>query len=155
MAMKGKLQSEMEVKASADKVYHVLRKTSHHIPNHTSKNIHGVEVHEGDWETSGSIKNWKYTIDGKPEVLKEKMLFDDEKKLVTLIGLEGDAMKLYKVYTAKFEIKPKDVAGGGSGNGSIVSITVEYEKLNPSCPPPYKYLDFLESAFQDITEAVA
>ncbi|CAI0434120.1 unnamed protein product [Linum tenue] len=150
MAMKGKLESVMEVKASADKVYGVFRKTSHHIPNHTAKNIHKVEVHEGDWETHGSIKYWNYTLDGKPEVLKERMLFDDEKKLVTVIGVDGDPLKLYKVYIGKFEMKPKD-----DGAGCFVTITVEYEKRDPASPPAYKYLDFLESVVQDLGEALA
>ncbi|CAI0434126.1 unnamed protein product [Linum tenue] len=153
MAMKGKLQSVMEVKASANKVYQVW-KASYDIPKLTAENIHKVEVQQGDWETTGSIKYWCYTLDGKLEVLKEKTFFDDEKKLVTVIGADGDPMKLYKVYIGKFEMKPKDDDDAG-GNGCFVTITVEYEKLNLASPPAYKYLDFLESVVHDLGEALA
>ena len=34
----------------------------HLIPNVSSDKIQGVQVHEGDWETTGSVKHWNYTL---------------------------------------------------------------------------------------------
>ena len=82
--------------------------------------------------------------------MKEKMEIDDEKKTVTITGVDGDPMKLYKVYVVKLEVQPNE-----DGNGSCVIITLTYEKLNPTSPPAYKYLDFLESVTLDISHSVS
>ncbi|KAK7827604.1 mlp-like protein 43 [Quercus suber] len=62
MALVGKLEADVEIKAPADKFFNILRSEIHHIPNISSDKVHGVEVHEGDWETSGSVKLWKFTV---------------------------------------------------------------------------------------------
>ncbi|KAL5761040.1 hypothetical protein ACOSQ2_019878 [Xanthoceras sorbifolium] len=46
--------------------------------------VEAVDLHEGDWETPGSIKLWKYIIDGKTEIFKERVLNKDEGGLVKL-----------------------------------------------------------------------
>lgn len=56
------LEELVEIKASADKVYKILSNQHHRIPEVASDHIHEVVVHEGDWETSGSVKVWKYTM---------------------------------------------------------------------------------------------
>ena len=61
MALVGKQEADVEIKAPADKFFNILRGEIHHIPNISSDKVHGVEVHEGDWETSGSVKLWKFT----------------------------------------------------------------------------------------------
>ena len=62
MALTGKLEAETEIKVSADKFFKIFRSQAHHIPNASSDKIHKIEVHEGDWESHGSIKHWSYTI---------------------------------------------------------------------------------------------
>jgi uncharacterized membrane protein len=61
MALSGKVESEVEIQAHASKFYNVFRKQLEHLPN-ISTHIHGAKVHEGDWETVGSVKQWEYTI---------------------------------------------------------------------------------------------
>ncbi|PRQ40944.1 putative START-like domain-containing protein [Rosa chinensis] len=56
------LEEPVEIKASADEVYKVLSNQQHLIPEATSDHVQEVAVHEGDWETTGSVKVWKYTI---------------------------------------------------------------------------------------------
>ncbi|KAF2316800.1 hypothetical protein GH714_042141 [Hevea brasiliensis] len=106
------------------------------VPSHTPTNIQGVDVHEGDWVTSGSIKVWKYTVEGRSEIFKEKIVLDDDKKTVTLIGLEGDLLKIYEVYNVIWQLTPK-------GQGSLAKLILEYEKLNENVPAPRIYLDFV------------
>lgn len=55
------IQSEVEIKSPADGFFRRLTKELHQVPN-ASEKVHGVEVHEGDFETHGSIKLWSYTI---------------------------------------------------------------------------------------------
>lgn len=65
MALACKLKTEVEFKPSAEKLYNLIKRQNHHIPNASSNNIHEVDVHEGDWETSGSVKFWKCTVGNK------------------------------------------------------------------------------------------
>ena len=62
MALKYKLETDIEIKAQADKFYNIFRSRMHLIPNVSSDKIQGVQVHEGDWETTGSVKHWNYTL---------------------------------------------------------------------------------------------
>lgn len=62
MALQGKVETEFEIKASADQFYNVFRSQAHQVPNATPDHIQGIEVHEGDWETHGAVKSWKYTV---------------------------------------------------------------------------------------------
>ncbi|KAH7570965.1 hypothetical protein JRO89_XS05G0231200 [Xanthoceras sorbifolium] len=77
MGLAGELEVDTELKTSADKFYKVFSNQVHHVPNASDK-VHAIEVHEGDWETAGSIKVWKYTIDGETEEFKEKVTENDE-----------------------------------------------------------------------------
>lgn len=65
MALTGKVEGVVESKSAADKIYSVLSSENHQVANACSDKVHGVEVHEGDWKTTGSVKLWKYTV-GKP-----------------------------------------------------------------------------------------
>lgn len=62
MEMAGKLEVYLELNCSADKFFKLLSNQIHHIPKASSDKIHAIEVHEGDWETAGSLKLWTYTI---------------------------------------------------------------------------------------------
>lgn len=60
--LKGKVETEIEIKAPAEKFYNIFRSRAHHVPNISSGSIQRVQVHEGDWETHGSIKSWNYSV---------------------------------------------------------------------------------------------
>jgi hypothetical protein len=62
MALEGKLETEIELKADAQKFYEIFKKQGHQVPNATPDHIQAVSVHEGDWETHGSVKIWQYTV---------------------------------------------------------------------------------------------
>ncbi|WCJ33563.1 Polyketide cyclase/dehydrase and lipid transport superfamily protein [Euphorbia peplus] len=141
--LKGEIVAEVELKSGPDRFFKFWKSEAHKTPNHASTHIQGVRLHEGDWDTPGSIKIWDYTVDGKSEVFKEKIEVEEEKKLVKLTGLDGDVFKIYKVYIAKWHIIPK-------GDGYAAKITIEYEKLNPDVPTPQNYLDFLANFTKDI-----
>ncbi|KAH7516335.1 hypothetical protein FEM48_Zijuj10G0124100 [Ziziphus jujuba var. spinosa] len=142
MALVCKLETEVEFKSSAEKMYNLIKGQNHHIPN-VSNGIHAVDVHEGDWETSGSVKLWKYTVEEKEETFKEKVEIDDENKKVTLVCLEGHCLDHYKSYKASFKVTPK-------GESGVVAITLNYEKRQNDSPDANKYLQFLVNVIRDI-----
>ncbi|KAJ6726247.1 LATEX PROTEIN putative-RELATED [Salix purpurea] len=148
MSLKSNLETVVELKSSPEKFFTVWKTQAYHIPNHTPDNVHAVDMHEGDWETEGSIKIWRYTVDGKQEVFKEKVVVDEEKNTVGLIGLEGDVMTKYKLFNPTYHLTPK-------GDGSLARLIIEYEKLDENIPVPDKYMDFMISITRDIDESLA
>ncbi|KAJ7942981.1 MLP-like protein 28 [Quillaja saponaria] len=144
MALQGKVETEVEIKVPADKFYNIWSKQAHHVPTASPNNVEAVHVHEGDWETEGSIKVWKYNIDGRPEEVKEKVVLNDEDKSVTMIGLEGHAMQEYKTINVVLHANPK---GEGS---SLVKVRIEYEKIKEDIPTPNNYLNFFVNLTKDI-----
>ncbi|KAK9945406.1 hypothetical protein M0R45_010926 [Rubus argutus] len=142
------LEELVEIKASADKVFKVLSNQHHRIPEAASDNIHEVVVHEGDWETSGSVKVWKYTIDGKIESFKEKVEIDEANKLVSLTAVDGHVLEQYKSYKITIQVTPtSDDTQEAAGLGKI---TVEYGKFNKNDAPPHKYLRFVVNTVKDV-----
>ncbi|XP_075658835.1 MLP-like protein 43 [Castanea sativa] len=117
-ALMGKLEAEVDYNSSADKFYNISSQ-SYHIAN-ASDTVREAEVHD-DWETTGSVRIWKFTVDGNVENFKDKVEIDDENKMVL----------------------PKS-------EGGSVKVTLEYEKLNENVPPPTKYLDLIVNIINDI-----
>lgn len=62
MGLSGKVEAEVEIKASAEKFFHVFRKQLQHLPNISSQRIHSAVVHEGDWENVDAVKHWEFTV---------------------------------------------------------------------------------------------
>lgn len=64
MSLAGKLVSQIEIKAPAEKYYQIFKDKCFHVPNISPKFIQQVELHEDDWENHGhgSIKTWNYTV---------------------------------------------------------------------------------------------
>ncbi|KAL6192666.1 hypothetical protein ACLB2K_033752 [Fragaria x ananassa] len=140
-----RLEAVVEIKSSADKVYSLISREHHNVPKASSDNIHDVAVHEGDWETSGSIKLWKYTIDGTVESFKEKVEIDDANKKVSLTALDGHVLEKYKSYKIIFQVIPKSNQGA-----NVAKITLEYEKHNESDQLPNNYFNVVVNIIKDI-----
>ncbi|GMN44077.1 hypothetical protein TIFTF001_013276 [Ficus carica] len=122
----GKLETDVEIKASAKKFHGMIKHKPHHISNVASHKIQGCDLHEGEWGTVGSIINWNYFHDGKPRVAKERVeAIDDEKNSITFRVLEGDLREHFKSFVITLQANPK-----AGGEGSIVHWTLEYEKLH-------------------------
>ena len=82
-------------------------------------------------------------LDGKQETFKERLEFDDETKTIKCVGVEGDVFKLYKSCTSIFEVTPK-------GDGCLVKIIIDYEKLSEDVPAPENYVAMLADVAKDI-----
>ena len=58
------LETEVEIKASAEKFHHMFAGKPHHVSKASPGNIQGCDLHEGDWGQVGSIVFWNY-VHGK------------------------------------------------------------------------------------------
>ncbi|KGN49616.1 MLP-like protein 328 [Cucumis sativus] len=145
MALVGKLVNQIEIKTSAEKYYKLFKHHIHHLPDITPI-FQQVTVHDGDWDSHGhgSIKVWNYTVDGKAEVFKERVVYDDKNFAVTVVGIEGDVFNHYKSFQGTYQVVPKD------SKHCFAVLTVEYEKLDHSCPDPNKYLVLMTNVSKDI-----
>lgn len=56
----GKLEADVEIKASAEKFHDMFCNKPHHVSNTCSEKVQGCELHDGDWGTEGSIICWSY-----------------------------------------------------------------------------------------------
>ncbi|XP_030482733.2 MLP-like protein 34 [Cannabis sativa] len=143
----GKVEKEIEIKTPAEKFYNILKGQCHHIPNLTTDKIHTIDVHEGDWETPGSVKLWKYNIGGKVETFKEKVDVDDENKAVIFTAVGGHVLDHFKSYKGTFKVTPK----ADSNQGGLVKLTLDYEKRDVNDHDPIDdYMDFLVKLVEDI-----
>ena len=56
----GKIETDVEIKALAEKFHGMFKHKPHHISNVASHKIQGCDLQEGEWDTVGSIINWNY-----------------------------------------------------------------------------------------------
>ncbi|KAK2989352.1 hypothetical protein RJ640_013871, partial [Escallonia rubra] len=81
---------------------------------------------------------------GKAEVSKQIIeAIDMEKKTVVYKLIGGDAMELYKSFTAILHVDTKS-------ENNLVRWTFEYEKMNEGIQDPTNYMDFLVKVTKDI-----
>ncbi|KAM7275593.1 hypothetical protein ACFE04_019019 [Oxalis oulophora] len=134
-----RVEADLDLKAPAEKLYNIWRKDPHVMPNISPDILQGVEHHDGHWDDydHGSHKTWNYTHEGKTEVFKERVEFDDPNLKVRLVGVDGDVFKIYKSYDGIFHFIPKP------NGGTLGRITLEYEKLNDDVPDAISYLNFI------------
>ncbi|KAI4385865.1 hypothetical protein MLD38_003854 [Melastoma candidum] len=139
-----KMEVDVEIKATAEQFYQVFRTRPHHLPDICS-DVDAAEIHDGEWHAHGSTRSWTYKSGGKSEKIKEKIEFDNAKKKVTHVGIEGDVFQYYKSYKGSWEAIPKP-----GGEGAIVKVAVEYEKVNKDAPSPDNYLEIMVGITKEI-----
>ncbi|CAK8570372.1 unnamed protein product [Lathyrus sativus] len=134
------LETTVQLKSCPQKFYNFLKSQSQQIPNKAqSENVHGVEIHKGDWNTPGSIKIWKFSIEGKEEIFKEKIEVDEVNKTITYVAAGGNVLELYKNYKAIVKVE-----------NQILMLRIEYENINDDTPPPKKYQQFIMNIVRDL-----
>ncbi|CAL5354847.1 unnamed protein product [Camellia sinensis] len=142
------LTRQVEIKSDGDAFHEIFRYKPHHINTMSPGNIHGADLHEGEWGTVGSVIYWTYThgcyLDGKKKTAKEIIeAIDEEKKSVTFKVVEGDLMQLYKTFIITVHVDTK-------GENNLVTWNFEYEKLNEAVEEPTTLMDFAIAVTKDI-----
>ncbi|MCL7040662.1 hypothetical protein MKW94_001438 [Papaver nudicaule] len=138
----GKLVTELELNCDADEYYKVYK---HHqqVPNKAVSDVFtGVKSLEGDGLSPVHIKEWSYIHEGKTMTAVEESVYDDETRTISHSVVKGDVMKDFKKFDEIVVAKPKP-----DGHGSIVSISIMYEKVNEDSPTPF---DILKTFHQNI-----
>ncbi|XP_022955481.1 MLP-like protein 43 isoform X2 [Cucurbita moschata] len=144
MALYGKLETDIEIRASAEKFHEIIHQRPHHISNICSDKIQGVELHEGEWDKVGTILYWRYVHDGKNCAMKIVIEAVDEKNnSFTWKVLEGDLLEYYKSFRIRVQSIPKD-------EGSVIHFTLEYEKLHEGIPDSHSLLQLCADVSKDI-----
>ncbi|XP_026438278.1 major latex protein 15-like [Papaver somniferum] len=144
----GKLVTESEVNCNADKYYEMF-KQHEDVPKAIPHIFSAVKVVDGHGTTSGCVKHWDYIHEGKREFVHEKTTYDDETRTICHSAFRGDVMKAYKKFDPILVVKPK-----ANGHGSIVSWTINYEKINEDSPVPISYLGFFQSSIDDLNSHI-
>jgi len=57
-----KIETKVDLKASAQQFYDVFCNRPHHIANILPQKIQSVQILKGEWGTEGSIVFWNYTL---------------------------------------------------------------------------------------------
>lgn len=84
-------------------------------------------------------------IDGKPQASNQLLEAADEKnKSITYTAFGGDLMQAYKSVKAIIRVEPKD------HQNSLVTWTVEYEKVSEDIPDPDSLLDLAYKITKDV-----
>ncbi|XWS63938.1 hypothetical protein CRYUN_Cryun06bG0144300 [Craigia yunnanensis] len=145
-ALTGKLETDVEIKATADKFHDMFCNRPHHVHHTCYDKVQGCDLHEGDWGTVGSIVCWSYVHDGEAKTAKQVVeAIDSEKNSITFRMLEGDLMKEYKSFVITIQASPNT-----GGEGSIVHWTLEYEKLHEGIGHPETLLQFFIEVSKDM-----
>ncbi|CAL5399993.1 unnamed protein product [Camellia sinensis] len=160
MGLTGKLVRQVEIKSDGDVFHELFRDKPHHISTMSPGNIHGVDLHEGDWGHVGSVISWNYTHgdwghvgsviswnythDGKKKVAKVVVeAIDEENKSVAHKVIDGDLRELYKAFKGTVHVDTK-------GENNLVTWTFEYEKKSENVEDPNTLMDFLINVTKDI-----
>ncbi|KAE9620876.1 hypothetical protein Lal_00019776 [Lupinus albus] len=144
MSLTGKITTEFGIVSPAAKFFHIFAKQLHNVQNITDQVHHG-KVHEGDWHTAGSVREWTFIIDGKVTKAKENFeVIDEEKKRIVMNAFDGDIGKQYKLFKATLELNDDKENGG-----AVVKWSVDYEKINKDIAVPYGYLNYFTKVSED------
>ncbi|KAL7000934.1 hypothetical protein U1Q18_002086 [Sarracenia purpurea var. burkii] len=143
-SLSGKMVRQVEIKSDGDVFHQIFRYRPHHISDMSAANIQGVELHDGDWGTIGSVILWNYTHDGKEKIAKEIIeAIDEENKAVVFKVIGGDLMELYKFFKLTVHVDTE-------GENNLVTWTFDYEKLREGVEDPNTLMDFCIDVTKDI-----
>ncbi|KAI3949993.1 hypothetical protein MKW92_017105 [Papaver armeniacum] len=140
----GKLVTQLEVNCDADKYYKIW-KHQEDVPKAIPHLYTGVKVINGEATRSGCTKEWNFIIEGKEVTAVEETTHDDETRTLIHRVIEGDLMNDYKKFHLICETKPKP-----DGHGSIVTVSLAYEKMSEDTPTPFDHLKFFHQNIVDM-----
>ncbi|XP_010533357.1 PREDICTED: MLP-like protein 31 [Tarenaya hassleriana] len=146
--MRWKVETEVEIKASAEKFHEMFAGRPHHVSKATPHHIQSCDLHEGDWGKVGSIVYWNYVHDGKKRVAREVVeAVDPDKNMISFRVIEGDLMEEYKTFLITIYVTPKE-----GGEGSVVHWHLEYEKLEGKAAHPETLAELCVEVSKDIDQ---
>ncbi|XP_076941302.1 kirola-like [Bidens hawaiensis] len=144
MPLSGTLVKQTTIKSDGDVFHEIFRHRPHHISEMSPNNIKGVNLHEGEWGTVGSVIVWDFFHDGKSKVCKEVIeAIDEEKKSVCFKVIGGDILEAYKTFLITVHVDTH-------GEENVVTWTFHYEKVNENIDDPDSLMEFCLNVTKDI-----
>ncbi|XP_019465346.1 PREDICTED: MLP-like protein 34 [Lupinus angustifolius] len=140
MSLTGKITTEFEILSHAAKFFHIIAKQIHHVQNITD-HVHHGKVHEGDWQTIGSVRDWTYVVGNSISILPMyNIIVHIWDKVVHWLTFSYSGIGL--IYISCFI--------GNDNDDAIIKWIIDYEKLNREIAPPYGLLRYLYKITEDI-----
>ncbi|KAI9074489.1 hypothetical protein K1719_028157 [Acacia pycnantha] len=146
----GKIEVDVHIDASADKFHGMLSSKPHLMSNISPANVQRVSA-DANWGKLGSFLTVYYVHEGKHCVDKDVIhAIDESKNLITLRVVEGDIyiLKDFKCMDITIQTTPKE-------KGSVVHVTLEYEKLKSHIPDPHTLAQVITHTFRDVGSHLA
>ncbi|KAE8667199.1 Detected protein of unknown function [Hibiscus syriacus] len=144
MAQIRKMDCQVVIKSSAEKLYDAFRTKAPFLPKMSNGLIADVKLLQGDWNSVGAVRLWSYVSQGKSQEVKEIIEdVDEENKRMVFRLVEGDLLQSYDNWRNILNISP-------TGEGTLVKWTMEFEKQNQDIPDPVEYAASLIALTQNI-----
>ncbi|CAJ1931511.1 unnamed protein product [Sphenostylis stenocarpa] len=145
MATRGKLEVEIDLKSSADKIWQTIRDSTDIFPKAFPHDYKRIDVLEGDGKAAGSIRHISYG-EGSTLVknsVEKIVAADDEKKTVSYAVIEGELLEHYKTFKGEISVTP-------AGEGCELKWSAVYEKVSHDISDPTLVKDFAVKNFLEV-----
>ncbi|CAI9091554.1 OLC1v1026614C1 [Oldenlandia corymbosa var. corymbosa] len=137
-----KISSSVEVKADGNVFHEIGRDGLYRLPTICPRYVEGVVLHEGEWGKVGYVIIVTYNLDGRKIVMKNKVeAIDDAKRSSRYRAMDGELLAMYKTFAITYQVDTD-----GEGGKSLVTWTIEYEKINESIPDPNAMMELCINA---------
>ncbi|OVA01730.1 Bet v I domain [Macleaya cordata] len=150
MAQIHKLEHDIELKCSAYKFYGMFTLNVTQLPKYLPKIYDSIKVIEGDGTSVGTVRLWKYALEGSHLSVKERTTTSVNKETggssITFNTFEGEVMNSFKTFVVKLAVTPK----GTDGNKCLVKWCLEFEKVNEEVPTPTAYINLLDRISKEL-----
>ncbi|KAL7599827.1 kirola [Lactuca sativa] len=145
MALSGKLICSLDISKKGDVFLDIFRYNPHEFSAICPHKVHACELIEGDRGAVGSLVHWHYTHEGKKKIDKAVIeAVDEEKQKIVFDVIGGDLVEdKYKTMKVIFHTEKK-------GDAQVLTVTLEFEKLNTTVPYPTSFMDWFCSVLKDI-----
>ncbi|XP_038877477.1 kirola-like [Benincasa hispida] len=138
MSQSDSIWVKVQLKSPIEKFYGFFRNHVGDLVHMFPEHYKGIQLLEGENFSAGSVVVFHYHLGGQSLTVKCLLrVVDDVKKCIVYEIVEGDVLKIYKVFNVKLEV----INGGlNKVGGSFAKWTVEFEKENENVPSPESYL---------------
>ncbi|CAH1418408.1 unnamed protein product [Lactuca virosa] len=145
MALSGKLIGYVEISKKGDVFHDLFTHNPNEIAVISPDKIHACELVDGDRGTVGSLVHWHYSHEGKKKIDKAVIEAVNEENHMIVFNLVGGDLVDDKFKTMKVILHTEK-----KGDAQVITLTLEFEKLDTSVPYPTSFMDWFCHMLKDI-----
>ncbi|KAF8109970.1 hypothetical protein N665_0089s0088 [Sinapis alba] len=147
-SLQGEAEVDVEIKAPATKFFHMLAVRPQDISKASPEIVQECSVQGGEMARVGSLMTWNYVLDGKPNVVKQRIeAVDSKKNMIKLKVIEGDITKEFKSFVVTMQVTPKQ-----GGPGGVAKLNLKYERIDENVTHPETLVQTTVKMFKDMDE---